>query len=178
MVITGSDSARGKRKRATCVKSSDFALSSHLAYGVDCQQHRHKCNDDAWRSLLSQACPRTCGLCHHGACRDQMDGCCAMRHLCRDFAYRSFMTLNCGKTCGVCDDNVAGTLAGANTATGASSAQVSASIHHIAQGKADLAVSTAMFHLALLSSISLRYIPCFYPSSGTGYSYFRCADDF
>ncbi|KAH7710011.1 Protein T05B4.9 [Aphelenchoides avenae] len=130
-----------------CYETKAYGCRDDAAYGVDCQQHRHKCNDDAWRSLLSQACPRTCGLCHHGACRDQMDGCCAMRHLCRDFAYRSFMTLNCGKTCGVCDDNVAGTLAGANTATGASSAQVSASIHHIAQappsGCQDTAVNCA-----------------------------------
>ncbi|KAH7721749.1 Protein F35E8.7 [Aphelenchoides avenae] len=71
-------------------------------YGIDCQQHKHKCNDDVWRSVMSAACPHTCGLCHHGECRDQIDGCCAMKHLCRDYAYRSYLTLNCGKTCEAC----------------------------------------------------------------------------
>ncbi|KAH7707075.1 Protein F35E8.7 [Aphelenchoides avenae] len=85
-----------------CVETMGYGCRDNAAYGVDCWQHRYKCYDPAWRSLMSQACPRTCGLCHQGACRDQMDSCCNMRHLCRDFAYRSFMTLNCGKTCGVC----------------------------------------------------------------------------
>ena len=48
-------------------------------------------------------CPRTCGLCTNGTCRDINSGCNTMTPLCRHVDWIDYMTTNCARTCDVCN---------------------------------------------------------------------------
>lgn len=73
-----------------------------LAFGIDCHAQKPHCRVSQLQSIMSEACPLTCGLCNSGVCRDAMARCSPLKHLCRDYSYRAYMTSNCARTCGLC----------------------------------------------------------------------------
>ena len=52
--------------------------------------------------MLFLDCPKTCGLCTNGTCRDLNSGCNTMTALCKHVDWIDYMTTNCARTCDVC----------------------------------------------------------------------------
>ncbi|XGW02325.1 hypothetical protein V3C99_014397 [Haemonchus contortus] len=68
------------------------------------------CESNAWRDILAEDCPKTCGLCDSGSCIDEAPGCNLDNALiCQSKNLQSFVQKYCKKTCGLC--NTASTAA-------------------------------------------------------------------
>ncbi|VDO48788.1 unnamed protein product [Haemonchus placei] len=62
------------------------------------------CESKAWRSILEEDCPKTCGLCDSGTCVDEAPGCSLDNAvICQSVNLQSFVRKYCKKTCGYCD---------------------------------------------------------------------------
>ncbi|KAH7711346.1 Metridin-like ShK toxin [Aphelenchoides avenae] len=51
---------------------------------------------------MAIACPRTCGLCGVGDCKDTAPGCDSMKGACQDYVLRSYVGQHCQRTCKIC----------------------------------------------------------------------------
>ncbi|XGW02326.1 hypothetical protein V3C99_014398 [Haemonchus contortus] len=62
------------------------------------------CESNAWRSILEEDCPKTCGLCDSGSCIDEAPGCnLDNAFICQSKNLQSFVQRYCKKTCGLCN---------------------------------------------------------------------------
>ncbi|KAK5976247.1 ShTK domain protein, partial [Trichostrongylus colubriformis] len=63
------------------------------------------CQNVAWRSVLAEDCPKTCGLCNGGMCLDDAPNCdLDNAFICKSESLRSFARRYCRKTCGFCNE--------------------------------------------------------------------------
>ncbi|KAH7720390.1 Metridin-like ShK toxin [Aphelenchoides avenae] len=93
-----------------CCETAEYGCEDDTSFGIDCQQQKSKCKIAQWTSVMSTACPLTCGLCNAGACKDTIAGCGSLKTLCRDFTYRTYMSTNCARTCQACNNNGGGAV--------------------------------------------------------------------
>uniref|UniRef100_A0A0N4ZVS8 ShKT domain-containing protein n=1 Tax=Parastrongyloides trichosuri TaxID=131310 RepID=A0A0N4ZVS8_PARTI len=76
----------------------------------DCQALSVYCNDNIYRDLMKDKCPRTCGYCDNNTsgnsgsntCKNKLSECSIKSYLCKVSAYKVFMKTNCPATCGYC----------------------------------------------------------------------------
>ncbi|VDD90747.1 unnamed protein product [Enterobius vermicularis] len=90
----------------TCV---DLALPGRPS---DCPANANLCQNNLYRALMQQQCPRTCGYCTvvqstNSSCVDmnlpgRPSDCPALASLCTNAIYQSLMTQQCPRTCGLC----------------------------------------------------------------------------
>uniref|UniRef100_A0A1I7ZYR2 ShKT domain-containing protein n=1 Tax=Steinernema glaseri TaxID=37863 RepID=A0A1I7ZYR2_9BILA len=69
----------------------------------DCETSKDKCKIEKWKRVMTELCPKTCGLCTPSNCTDNTD-CRGMKALCRDFEWVMIMRDNCALTCGYCNE--------------------------------------------------------------------------
>ncbi|XGW12777.1 hypothetical protein V3C99_013437 [Haemonchus contortus] len=67
------------------------------------------CQSSAWRTILQEDCPKTCGLCTEGTCVDEAPNC-GMENafICQSKSLQDFAQKYCRKTCGFCNDDTTG----------------------------------------------------------------------
>ncbi|CAI4227395.1 unnamed protein product [Auanema sp. JU1783] len=71
----------------------------------DCPNRTAYCSNSAYRVLMQQQCPSTCGWC---LCEDKVNpqtgrsDCASMKSYCTNSLYASFMKTECPVTCGYC----------------------------------------------------------------------------
>ncbi|KAK0393513.1 hypothetical protein QR680_000246 [Steinernema hermaphroditum] len=78
-----------------------YACENKPGSPVDCEANKAKCTLEQWKRVMTEFCPKTCGLCAPSGCLDKTD-CSGMQALCRDFEWVQFMRDQCPATCGFC----------------------------------------------------------------------------
>ena len=68
---------------------------------------RSQCDSPAWRSIIAQDCPSSCGFCLTGGCVDAVTNCANDISICRTTGMESFVSTYCQKTCGLCPSTTA-----------------------------------------------------------------------
>uniref|UniRef100_A0AAF5D374 ShKT domain-containing protein n=1 Tax=Strongyloides stercoralis TaxID=6248 RepID=A0AAF5D374_STRER len=81
----------------------------------DCVSMASYCTNTAYKTLMKEKCPKTCGYCsstsssssssgstNTGTCKDNASDCSAKSHLCKNSLYLSLMKSTCPLTCGYC----------------------------------------------------------------------------
>ncbi|KAH7711343.1 Protein F35E8.7 [Aphelenchoides avenae] len=94
-----------------CCETVEHGCEDNPAFNVDCQNVKFNCQVPQLASTMAIACPRTCGLCGTGVCKDTGPGCDSMKGLCRDITLRSYLGQNCARTCNLCDPTGGGLAA-------------------------------------------------------------------
>lgn len=90
-----------------CCETSSYNCDDDSSSPISCQANVNKCKDSSWVNIMSQYCPRTCGLCTNGTCTDVISGCNTMTSLCRNVDWVDYMRTNCARTCDVCTNTPA-----------------------------------------------------------------------
>ncbi|EFO95327.1 hypothetical protein CRE_08856 [Caenorhabditis remanei] len=74
-----------------------------------------QCNSPAWRTIIAQDCPASCGFCLTGGCVDAVTNCGNDLSICRTVGMESFVNTYCQKTCNRCPSST--TFASSGTVT-------------------------------------------------------------
>ncbi|CAP29843.2 Protein CBG10422 [Caenorhabditis briggsae] len=61
-----------------------------------------QCNSVAWRTIIAQDCPSSCGFCLSGGCVDAVTNCGTDLSICQNIGMQDFVNQYCQKTCGRC----------------------------------------------------------------------------
>jgi len=87
---------------ALCCETPEFNCDDDSKSPVNCAANTAKCKDPSWADIMSQYCPKTCGLCDSGTCSDLNSGCNTVASLCKNVDFIDYMRTNCARTCDYC----------------------------------------------------------------------------
>ncbi|EGT44062.1 hypothetical protein CAEBREN_22154 [Caenorhabditis brenneri] len=80
-----------------------------------------QCNSPAWRTIIAQDCPASCGFCLTGGCVDAVTNCGNDLSICNTVGMQDFVNSYCQKTCGRCPSSTTSASSGTATSTASSS---------------------------------------------------------
>ncbi|CAI4230709.1 unnamed protein product [Auanema sp. JU1783] len=85
-----------------CCLTNDYNCLNSEVPRVDCDiVTKEMCQNAHWFDILSQDCPKTCGLCSTERCKDEIDNCNSV--MCITIGMELFVKENCRRTCAYCD---------------------------------------------------------------------------
>ncbi|TKR59553.1 hypothetical protein L596_029206 [Steinernema carpocapsae] len=87
-----------------CCQNPKYACEDARNAADSCPRVKNACGttDPQLRQWMADTCPKTCGLCNVGSCKDVLDDCFKMKLICRDFAAQPVLREQCPKTCDFC----------------------------------------------------------------------------
>uniref|UniRef100_A0A1I7TXN2 ShKT domain-containing protein n=2 Tax=Caenorhabditis tropicalis TaxID=1561998 RepID=A0A1I7TXN2_9PELO len=76
-----------------------------------------QCNSVAWRTIIAQDCPASCGFCLTGGCVDAVTNCGNDLSICTTVGMQDFVNTYCQKTCGRCPSSTTSASSATSSST-------------------------------------------------------------
>uniref|UniRef100_A0AC34QU00 ShKT domain-containing protein n=1 Tax=Panagrolaimus sp. JU765 TaxID=591449 RepID=A0AC34QU00_9BILA len=94
-----------------CCLTSKFNCTDDSRSPINCAANQGNCRNAAFKDIMTQYCPYTCGLCG-GNCKDNATGCSTLTGLCQNINWYQYMSQNCASTCGMCNSTTTNSTTG------------------------------------------------------------------